>query len=422
MFLPAKKRGDCHHFIGHHESMFLRLNIQATLTSCNPELHLLSGPYFLVYTVAMLDIALKNLWSHKLRTVLCCIGIMACVFLISTVDGMLGSLKDDISNNLARYMGKITLKQKGASDFSSIIKDEVAGKALKTEGLNTEESTSLISFIVVPPKNPISSADISGMGITPGKEKAWLSGAKAKTGRLYFLKSESNSAILGFDAANDLNAKVGKEIKILKKKVKVVGIIEENSSSQLEDVVVVPLSFAQKVARTKGEVASVLLTANKIEDVENIAKELAKKFPELDVITIKQMKENADSMLEMPNKFLGMISKTVFFVALIIILTVMIIAIKERTKEIGTLRAIGAKRRTILLTISFESLIIGLVGGFLGILITIPASYALDWSGILSVQNLSKVFILSIFAGGLGGLYPAWIATKIDPLEALRYE
>jgi len=370
----------------------------------------------------MIDIAFRNLWSHKLRTVLCIFGIIACVFLINTVDGMLNSLKTDMEMNLARYMGKITLAEKGSSDNNSSIKEELANKALSLSGVNTKESTALINFVIVPPDNPITSANTGGVGITPGKEKAIISGIKASSGRLKFKKDEKNSAVFGSAAAEDLNAKIGKQVSILKKKVKVVGIMEKTDNFNVDSVVLVPISFAQKVAKSKGQVGTVLLTVKNLDLVTKTAKKLEKKFPDLDVITAKQMKENADSMMEMPNKFLGMISKVVFFVALVLILTVMIIAIKERTKEIGTLRAIGVGRRIILLTVFYESLFIGITGGLLGVLVTIPASYALDWAWILSPQGMGKVFILSIVVGGLGGLYPAWKATKIDPLEALRYE
>ncbi len=370
----------------------------------------------------MIDIAFKNLWSHKLRTVLCIFGVMICVFLINTVDGMLYSMRDNISQNLARYMGKISLYQKGAEGYNSILKEDVAQKALKLKGLNLKESTPLIPFVIEPGKSPFSGADVAGIGITPGKERAQLSGEKIKRGRMYFYKNEVNSAIVSEEAVDYFKARLGKQITIKNKKAKVIGILKKSNNPNLQSVAIVPLAFAQKVARAKGEIAYILLTAKDIEDVDKITKAAEKKFPDLDVVTVKQVKENAESMMEMPNKFLGMISKTVFLVTLVLISIVMIIAVRGRIKEIGTLRAIGTSRRLILLTIFYEALFIGFIGGFLGVLITIPASYLLDWAWILAPQNMAKIFTISIIAGSLGGLYPAWQATKIDPLEALRYE
>ena len=379
----------------------------------------------------MLDVAFKNLWSAKLRTALCILGITACVFLINTVDGMLNNMREDISQNLARYMGKITLVEKRATEFNSIkpsefigtIEENIAKQALSLDSLNQKESTSLLPFVIVPAKQPMSASEIGGLGIDPGKEKAWLAGIKVSSGKATFIGEAKNSAILGGWANGEYyHTAVGRKIKIFKKKAEVIGILEKTNNMDIDTTILVPLSFAQEVKGVERKVATVLLTARDLDQVDKLARKAKAKFPDLDVVSQNQMKERADSMMEMPNRFLNMISWTVFGAALILILTVMTMAIRERVKEIGTLRALGARRHAILTTVCLESLFLGVIGGILGILLTIPASYALDWPWILSAQNMTKVFFLSPIAGGLGGLYPAWRATRVNPLEALRYE
>jgi putative ABC transport system permease protein len=127
-------------------------------------------------------------------------------------------------------------------------------------------------------------------------------------------------------------------------------------------------------------------------------------------------------MLEMPNRFMGMISWTVFLAAIVMVTNVMLIAVRERTREIGTLAALGVRPTTLLLTILYESLFLTVTGGVLGIALTVPAAYAGDWTWILSYQEAVKVAFLVVIAGGLAALYPAYRATRVSPVEALRYE
>jgi len=182
------------------------------------------------------------------------------------------------------------------------------------------------------------------------------------------------------------------------------------------------LEAAQRLSGRSGFVSAVLLTAEDINMVPELSVQLKSDYPELDVVTQNDLLKNAEKMMEMPNRFMGMISLTVLVVAVLVVMNVMMIAVTERTKEIGILRAIGAKKRTVLGIIVLEASILSLIGGVLGALVVIPAAYVMDWTRVLSVQETAKVSLLVVAVAVLAGIYPAYRATRINPIEALRNE
>jgi putative ABC transport system permease protein len=107
------------------------------------------------------------------------------------------------------------------------------------------------------------------------------------------------------------------------------------------------------------------------------------------------------------------------------IANIMFVSVKERTREIGVRKAIGAKRRTILLQFLVESCLICLLGGVIGLFISFPISILIDAAVLPTAMPLWVVFlalVISVLFGVLAGFFPAFQASKLDPVDALRYE
>jgi putative ABC transport system permease protein len=113
------------------------------------------------------------------------------------------------------------------------------------------------------------------------------------------------------------------------------------------------------------------------------------------------------------------------FVGGVGVMNIMFVSVTERTREIGIRKAIGAHRRSILMQFLFESSVICLFGGIIGIVLATLLTFVIDavlMPASLSPGILVAAVVISILVGVLAGIVPAWRGAKLDPIEALRYE
>ena len=264
----------------------------------------------------------------------------------------------------------------------------------------------------------------------------------------FYSEIESNAArnvaVVGSDVAKTLFPRgdaLDKEIKVGGVNYKVVGVLEEQGSWMLgpfnpDKQAFIPIGsiFKNFLNQTHGSVtinvraaSPLLVEETKIEAEGLMRKIRGLSYNEENDFSINQQEGLATEIDKVVNviQFAGLfITGLSLFVGAVGIMNIMFVSVKERTKEIGVRKAIGAKRRTILAQFLFESSVICLVGGLVGLLAAILLSKIVNQFLPTSVQWDAVVIaiLVSLITGLIAGIAPAYTAAKMDPVEALRYE
>ena len=204
-----------------------------------------------------------------------------------------------------------------------------------------------------------------------------------------------------------------------------------------DDVVYIPLTTAQNRMMGITHVQRVTLQAeneNVINDVQAEAEQVLRtrhkiKDGAYDDFTVRNMAAIMETMMETANSItmlLGCIAAISLLVGGIGIMNIMLVSVTERTREIGIRKALGATYNNILLQFLLEAMVIGIVGGGLGVVLGVGASFAISqfagWNTVISVWAIIIAVVFSIGIGLFFGIYPARKAALLDPIDALRYE
>lgn len=375
----------------------------------------------------MLDIALRNITARPMRSGLTVLGVLVCVFLIGIVSGLANGMEEDLAGDVATLQGKMYFQQKGAPypPFGSTLDQNVSEQLLDRDDVDASESSGILFSVVEPPENPRETARVFGVGLTPGREEIYVGDGEVAAGSGTLEGAAENAVLLGSAAADFYDADVGDEIAPRPgASVEVVGVLEPTDTASTDNAVLMSLESAQALFGREGSVSAIVLTPEDGHSQGEVEADLEAAFPNAEVRTEAEIADELEASLETPRAVLGMINSVVFVVTIIILTNVMMMSVKEKTREIGTMRAIGAKRSVVILIVLYETLILSVIGGVLGLLAIVPGSYVVGIaaSTALSSDVLIRTAALVLLIGAFSGLLPAYLATRVSPLEALRYE
>jgi ABC-type antimicrobial peptide transport system permease subunit len=362
--------------------------------------------------------ALRNLWRRPTRTLVTMLGIGIgvgfIVALIAMTDGFVVSF-----NSLAEAgQTDLLAQQANASDlgFSEIderVADRLAArpeiKSVSRIFFNTSTAPGLPYFLV--------------FGLDPSED--YIKHYRLREGRMF---SRSGEIVIGHLAANSLKKKVGDTLRVSGLTYKIVGIYE-NGSMYEDTGGTMSLEDAQNLFNKPNKSSLLAIRINEPERADEIARQLEAQYPE---VLVSKASSFVDRIQDFRTTYamLNTLITITIIVGGIVMMNAMLMSVFERTQEIGVLRALGWGRRRVIGMVVAESIALSLLSAVAGAAIGVGLNYLFTlvpaMGGFLTPAYSTRLFlqvtILALGFGLIGGLYPAWRAAGLRPIEALRYE
>ncbi len=362
---------------------------------------------------------LKNLWRQRVRSLLAVAGISLGIATIIA----LGAIADGMERNL------IATLRSGKADFSigqanapmiilsSVPQARVAEIARWPE---VEQAVGALVAFANLKDNPY----FMVIGIEP--EALDLGGVTILQGRPFAREDE---ILLGKMTANTLNVSLGETVSLDAQSFRVVGIYETGNLFQ-DGGALIYLPTLQKLKNRSGEITVILVKA-RATDIDRLTARVERAYKG-ELVTLRSAEEfnrNYQS-LSLVRAGSWLVSLLALVIGGIGVMNTMMMSVFERTREIGILRAVGWRRARVLQLVLGESLSLGLLAAMFGMFIGWALARAVvllpQARGLIAPAYGAELFLkalaLALVVGLLGGLYPAYRASKILPQEALRYE
>lgn len=385
----------------------------------------------------MWNLAIRGLWQRKLRSLLTILGVAVAIQLYLAMASIWASAEEDLKEQLDALAGRIYVQRPMTTESmieafpspSSSINSQVADELLAIEGVDRAASSAILFVPLAKSPAPGASPPARALGIEQGHESAFLGPITAEVGEITL--SSQDSVILGHVAADyygrelGVSVGVGDTIEVLGQSLNVVGVLE-TAPDLFNGMVLMDLTLAQGLFDRPGTVSAVILAAESIEEVAEIKDEVARRHPGLIAESQEEIEEKIREMYESVLGLTRVINGVSTLAVFLFVTIVMVIAVMERRRDIGVLRAIGASRATIVGMVASEALVLSMTGaiiaGPLWILIRNFVEMGIVDAAGLVLSLWMDISLLAVVAGLGASLLPAWRAVRIDPLEALRYE
>jgi len=393
--------------------------------------------------ITKFQVAYKNLLRKKVRSLLTLVGIAlsswVLVSLLGFNQGYEASLNKDIDNMGFQIMimakgcpyEAATLMLQGGSGLR-YMKESIMAKIEKEP--EVEKITPILMSAVFDP-NKGERGGIAGYFGIDAKSFAELKPfLKFKQGG-WFTDPNAYEVVMGFEAAELETREVGDMILMPEKNVqlKVVGILER-TGTQDDGTIFVPLKTLQKVLNTPEDITTIGIKLKKGVDSTKLEEKLYQ-LPDVQIVSLAQVKETIMKLISTAKIMVLSIALIAIIIAMVGVINTILTSVWERFQEIGILKTIGAMPWDIFKLIWIETLLLCTMGGILGIILALILSKVTDVAmrsvlpyapggGLVMIDTrLILLTLVGIVCIGLvSGVYPAWRAGRIRPLEAIRGE
>lgn len=380
-------------------------------------------------------ISIQNLRRRKSRALIMMlsivIGIASSVFLFTTTKAM----EKDVADKLDQYGSNLLiLPDSGEALTFGGITVGVKGKAEdldmsvieKIKTIENKESLATISPKLLADAE-IKDQKVLLVGVDFAQElrlKKWW-----KIEGLQFGLPAEKEILVGSESARVLGLRSGEQVNIKGQSFLVKGVIQPTGSVEDDQAIFVDLQTLQGMVNKPNSISMVEAAALCYTcPIEEITRQIREKLPGMQVTALRASLESRDETVHKFSVFSIAASIILLITSALVVAISMISSVRERTRDIGVLGAIGFRKRHILQIVLLEVSLVSLVGGLLGYVLGMSLAVAygptvakmtigVSWQPILGVYAILGAVLISVIAS----IYPAWKAAKLDPIEALRY-
>ena len=379
----------------------------------------------------------KNITRRRGRFVFTLLGITIGIASFVTFMSMGGSLKKEIYRETAALGANLVVIPKGSCGYEQL--SVLTGDQMPTNISAAEiaKIRAIPGLTVVPflaQQSAINNKPVTVSGIEPAATlafKRWQISSGS-----YFTTPDESGVVLGAVAARQFELQPGGSVTIRGEQLPILGILAETGGRD-DATLFLALPVAQRLFKTADNVSYAAIRVETLAETESYIEKI-REATGLGVVSDKQMLQSVLGIVGTVNITLQLIAAVAVIAAAFGIVNTMMAATYERKREIGILQALGARRRTIFTLFMLESGFYGLIGGLTGVICglataTLATPYIsqnafttlVKGSGSGSLLDV-KVIVSSIFFSAVvaivAGLYPAWKAARLTPVEAISYE
>lgn len=399
-----------------------------------------------------MTVAFESLLANKMRTILTMLGVIIGVSAVITMLAIAGGAKNQMMSNIQQMGTNVLIIRSGQTSQGGVRGGFGSSQTLKYDDIDAiKKNCRSVANVTAEVTNNAQvkylnqNTNTSILGTTP----AYLSVRNYKVSKGRFIsesdvRSSRKVAVIGPTAATNLFGKtspIGKRVRIKGIPFDIIGITATKGTAgsfgDPDDQFFIPITTAMRRVFGVDNVRTIDVEAKSMDLMDQASQEIKKALrkahrlhegaeDDFDIRSQAEIMQMANQAAGIFTLVLGGIASVSLLVGGIGIMNIMLVSVTERTREIGIRMALGARRRDIQSQFLVEALALSLMGGGVGTLLGVLAAYIISsasgWKATASPSSILLSFGFAAMIGIFFGLYPARKASRLDPIEALRYE